>query len=329
MVSADARQKWTELRVAGAEAGLRLDVFLARRFACSRSRVRLLAGQIFDGGGRALRLGEKVRAGELIRLLGPARSEPVIEVKYRLLFADDCLVAVDKAPLVPVHPAHGWRNNTLLGKLRADLNDPRLLPAHRLDRETSGVVIFGRGAEITSALMRQFASGRVRKLYLALVRGEPRFENTLVDLPLGRDPTFPIRCRMRVDRQAGREARTEIFVLRRGRQAALVAARPLTGRQHQIRVHLAELGHPLLGDKLYQFGGKYFLQMLQDRLDQEVLSQLGHHRQALCASRLELTHPREGRMMKFEVPLPEDLCGLCQRLGIETPVQFDLEEGGK
>jgi 23S rRNA pseudouridine1911/1915/1917 synthase len=301
----DDFREWT----LGTEAeGLRLDVVLAARLGLTRSalRARLSPGAVLLDG-RPGRWGERLRAGVVLRLPRLVRPEPEVEVRYRLLVQDDWLVAVDKGPGAPVHPSRSFRTRTVLTALRVELGDAALRPAHRLDRETSGVLVFGRTALAASRLGEQFARHAAEKRYLAVVRGTPGFTRRVVELPLGRDPDFPVRCRMRVDERDGQPARTELEVLELRDDRALVAAVPRTGRQHQIRVHLAALGHPLLGDKLYQEGGQPYLDQIGDRLDAAVLARLGHARHALHAERLTLVHPGTGERLTLSAPLPEDL----------------------
>lgn len=290
-------------------AGERLDVFLARKFSRSRSELRSrLAGDVLSADGRKLKWSHRLKAGEVLRVPSPEHPEPQVKVSYRILHQDDWILAVDKGPGAPVHPVRTFRTRTLLTRLKADLNEPGLRPAHRLDRETSGVLLFAREKRALTALMNQFKDGRVSKKYLAVVRGTPDFDHKVVDLPLGRDPDFPVRCRMRPG--SGRAAQTELTVLGRHKDRALVSAVPRTGRQHQIRVHLAALGHPVLGDKLYQEDGRPYLAMIGDRLDDETIKRLGHHRHALHAESLEFGHPRTGQRLRIRAELPGDLEGL-------------------
>jgi 23S rRNA pseudouridine1911/1915/1917 synthase len=134
-----------------------------------------------------------------------------------------------------------------------------------------------------------------------------------VELPLALDPGFPLRVRMRVDPDAGQPSATTFEVLQRADDRALLSATPHSGRQHQIRIHLAALGHPVLGDKLYQEDGRPYLAMIRDRLDQETLARLGHRRHALHAESLEFTHPRSGERMRIRAPLPLDLQELLRQ----------------
>ena len=302
---------YRELTARDDEAGCRLDVLLARRFGCSRTAIhQRMCGPVLGAAGRPRKWSHRVRPGEVVRIPTLVRPEPDVEVRYQLLLVDDWLVAVDKGPGAPVHPVRSYRTRNVLSRLRAELGDPGLSPAHRLDRETSGVLLFGRGGRATSGLGRQFAAGGVSKTYLAVVRGEPAFDRRCVDLPLGPDPDFPIRGRVRVDERQGQASRTELRVIRRLGDRALVEARRRTGRMHQIRVHLAALGHPLLGDKLYQDQGRAHLAMIRDQLDPSWLGRLGHHRLALHAAALQLAHPATGEPLCVQAPLPADLDAL-------------------
>jgi 23S rRNA pseudouridine1911/1915/1917 synthase len=301
--------RYSPIQVGKQDAGERLDVFLAGKFSRSRSAVRSkLEGGVLSKDGRKLKWSHRLRAGEVIQVATQVHPEPEVEVAYRILHQDEWILAVDKGPGAPVHPVRTYRTRTVLTRLREDLEEPGLKPAHRLDRETSGVLVFARTPRALTALMERFKNGRVRKRYLAFVRGNPEFDRLTVDLPLGRDPDFPIRCRMRPG--VGRPALTELTVVNRQEDRALVSAVPRTGRQHQIRVHLAALGHPLLGDKLYQEDGRPYLAMIGDRLDDATIARLGHHRHALHAESLEFEHPETGKTLCISAELPEDLKGL-------------------
>ncbi len=298
----------------GAEnAGRRLDVFLSHKFRRSRtSLTERLTGCVFDGGGRPLRWSHRLRSGDVVVVHSEVRPEPAVEVRYRIIFQDQWLVAVDKGPGAPVHPVRGFRTRTVLTRLREELGRPGLQLAHRLDRETSGVLLLAEGTELLRALMDAFASRRVKKEYLALVRGAPAWDRIRVDAPLSLDRSFPILCRMKVDPERGQKAATDFEVLARRADRALVRAVPHTGRQHQIRVHLLHAGHPVLGDKLYLEDGRPYLAMIRDRLSDSDLARLGHTRQALHANILELAHPATGARLRLEAPLPEDLQTLLE-----------------
>jgi 23S rRNA pseudouridine1911/1915/1917 synthase len=305
------QQGITQLRVGPDDDGERLDVFLAGKFGRSRTQIRnRLTGKVQNASKVTIKWSHRVQTDEVIRVQTIIRPEPEVTVTYRLIYEDEWLVAVDKGPGAPVHPTRSFRTRTIVTRLREDLDQPTLSPVHRLDRETSGVLVFGRTPQTVSRLMKQFAQSLVRKKYLAIVRGSPDFEKICVSEPLGPDPDFPISCRVKVDRENGRPATTDFEVLSRHSSCSLVAARPGTGRQHQIRVHSEHLGHPILGDKLYQEQGLPYLAMIDDSLDDEMLARLGHVRQALHAKSLTFQHPHTEEELCIRAPLPEELQAL-------------------
>ncbi len=297
--------------IAAENAGKRLDQFLSTKFRRSRTSLcQRLKGCVFGDDGRALRWGHRLHVGETIQVRSHVRPEPQVPVRYHILYQDRWIVVIDKGPGAPVHPVRGFRTRTILTRLREELSDPTLQLGHRLDRETSGLLVLGRGAAILNSLMKQFAGREVQKRYVAVVRGVPSFTQRRVEAPLALDRTFPILCRMKVDPDRGQHAVTDFEILKRYADRALVAAYPSTGRQHQIRVHLAHLGHPVLGDKLYQENGRPYLAMIKEQLTQADFTRLGHTRHALHAERLALSHPHTGELLTFEARLPEDLLNL-------------------
>jgi 23S rRNA pseudouridine1911/1915/1917 synthase len=297
--------------IAAENAGKRLDHYLSTKFRRSRTSLcQRLEGCVFGKDGRALRWGHRLHVGETIRVRSEVRPEPLVPVTYQILYTDPWLVVVDKGPGAPVHPVRGFRTRTILTRVREELADPTLQLGHRLDRETSGLLVLGRGAVILNSLMKQFAGRQIQKRYLAVVRGVPAFIRHRVEAPLVLDRTFPILCRMKVDTEHGQKAITDVEVLKRYADRALIAAYPRTGRQHQIRVHLAHLGHPVLGDKLYQEDGRPYLAMIKDQLTQADFNRLGHNRHALHAEHLTLNHPHTGESLTFTAQLPEDLLNL-------------------
>ena len=300
------------LAAADTEVGLRLDVFLAKRLTCSRNAiVQNLLKPVCDALGKPLKWSHKIRRSEVIRFQRPINPEPAVTVQYRILFQDDCLVVLDKGPGVPVHPARSFRTRTVITHLRKQMNDDRLSPVHRLDRETSGVLIVGRAGAL-AALNKQFAQRSVSKTYLAVVRGSPAFAQEQVRDRLAPDREFPVGCRMKIDPQAGKLAVTTFAVLSRHQRVSLIQACPVTGRTHQIRVQLAGRGYPILGDKLYQEQGEAYLALIRDTLQPEQLERLGHHRLALHCSKIVLVHPENGQTLAFEAALPEDLQALLR-----------------
>ena len=292
-------------------AGERLDVALARLTGdLSRARVQRLveAGRVTVSGRKA-RASARLRGGEEIRVDVPL-PEPDAAVAQDLplsvLHEDPDLLVLDKAAGMVVHPARGAPHSTvvnaLLFRLRrgADAGPPRLGLVHRLDRDTSGCLAVARTEAALASLQAQFKARTVEKVYVAICHGVPAAGRA--DTPYGRHPRDRTRFTGRV--RSGRRAVTEWKVLEAFPGAALLEVRLQTGRTHQIRVHLAEAGHPLLADAVY--GGR----RREARLPASAPARLAAEalgRQALHASRLSLDHPRSGKRMRFEAPLPADL----------------------
>ncbi len=214
-----------------------------------------------------------------------------------ILWQDEDLLVVDKPAGLPTLP-DGWDTSAphLKGLLESLVG--RVWVVHRLDRETSGVIILARNAEAHRELNRQFEQRLVQKIYHALVRRPPSWEQRLVDLPLRTNAGH--RHRTVVDHRAGKQALTRLRLLERWQKAGLVEAIPATGRTHQIRVHLAAIGHPILGDSLY---GDF--RDAQRKLDPEK-DWPDIPRTALHARSINLMHPSTGERVSFEVEYPQD-----------------------
>jgi 23S rRNA pseudouridine1911/1915/1917 synthase len=300
--------------VHASEAGMRLDVLLASRpGGISRS----LAAQLIDAGhvrvnGVARKPGYRVRGGEVVagRLPDPQPTGFLPEpIPLHRLYEDADIIVIDKPAGLVVHPAPGHRSGTLVNALLYHCPDltgigTELRPGivHRLDKDTSGTLVVAKTAAALEHLAGQFKRRTVRKDYLALVHGEMPAPNGTVRLPIGRHPVD--RKRMSTMSRKGREAETEWRVLRTLCGASLLEVGLRTGRTHQIRVHCAAIGHPILGDPVYgrgRGGGE----------------RRGPGRQMLHALRLEIDHPRTGERMRFESPLPEDMLGVLRELGGE------------
>ncbi len=279
-----------EFEVAPEEAGLRLDLFLAGRLeGVSRSAVKaaIKDGFVNVSGSVCRRPSRRVQAGELV--LWNAPVSPILvpsAIPLSILYEDEDIVVVDKPAGMVVHPGAGTDGGTLveglLASRRLPVDDDPARPGivHRLDKETSGVIVVAKTASALSALKAQFASRGVAKLYLALVEGEIAEEEGLIDAPVGRDPAHP---RVMTVSPRGRGAKTAFRVLQRFPTGTLLLLQPRTGRTHQLRVHLRYIGHPIVGDPLY---GKEREHMF------------------LHAWRIGFTHPGSGEWVRFEAPIP-------------------------
>ncbi|HEX9052858.1 MAG TPA: RluA family pseudouridine synthase [Anaeromyxobacter sp.] len=291
-------------------AGERLDVALARLAPdLSRARAKRL---VDDGrvrvGGRPAKPAARLRAGDAVEVEipppEPTAAEPQ-DLPLSVLHEDRDLVVLDKAAGMVVHPARGAPHSTvvnaLLHRLRSGSALPRLGLVHRLDKDTSGCLVVARSEAALASLQAQWKGRTVEKVYLALCHGALAPEGRL-DTPYGRHPRDRTRYTSR-----GAHARRAVTAWRTlerfGDAASLVEVTLHTGRTHQIRVHLAEAGHPLLGDATYG-GTRREARLPAESPARRAAEAIG--RQALHASRLAFDHPRTGRRVAFEAPLPAD-----------------------
>jgi 23S rRNA pseudouridine1911/1915/1917 synthase len=295
-------------RVEEADAGERLDRYLAPRLAdFSRASLQRLikAGAVRLNGAPA-RPAARVHAGDRIEVEVPAIVPPTAEpedLPLRVLVEEASFVVLDKAPGMAAHPGRGRQHGTVANAIayrygrvaeRGGAYRPGIV--HRLDLETSGAMVVALTEAAHAALADAFKERRVAKEYRALVSGDPDHEEDRIDLPLGRDLTRPTRMAVRFD--GGRAAVTEVEVVERFRVAADLLCRPRTGRTHQIRVHLASRGHPLLGDRTYA-----------RRPPPVPVPRLMLH-----ASRLVFPHPDSGAAVAVEAPLPADFGAVLDAL---------------
>ena len=299
---------------------IRLDQFLAARLPSSRSQIaRMIKAGLVTVNGLAARAATIVRGGDRIDFrpapIEPVRvrssSAPPIEVR----FVDRELIVVNKPPGMVVHHAPGHSDSTLVDALLARFPELAAMAdadgvmrpgiVHRLDQDTSGVMVVARTPLARAALADQFKQRTVRKTYLALVRGLVARDRVVIARPLGRHPAD--RKRMSVRSRAPRAAVSQVAVLARFAEygVTLVRVRPETGRTHQIRVHLASIGHPCLGDSLY--GGSAC----------DANSSLQFTRQALHALALEVNHPRSNERLEFVAPPAADFAALLRKLGLD------------
>ena len=315
-----------EARVPESAAGRRFDAVLAELFPeFSRSR---LAAWIRDGDalldGRQVRPREPVRGGEQVRLAARLQVETAAvpqDIPLRILHEDDHVLVLDKPAGLVVHPGAGNADGTLVNALLH--RDPSLaaLPragvVHRLDKDTSGVMVVARTLQAQAALVEQLSARGVHRQYLAVVVGALVSGGT-VDAPIDRHPRDRIRMAVRED---GREAVTHYRLRERFRAHTALECRLETGRTHQIRVHMAHARHPIVGDPLY--GGPLRL----PRGASEALSAAlrGFGRQALHAETLEFTHPASGEPLRCTAPVPDDMLALLAALREDAALHAEAE----
>jgi 23S rRNA pseudouridine1911/1915/1917 synthase len=290
--------------------GWRLDRYICQKLPrLSRTKVqRIIAqGLISD---RALKSSTPVSAGLSFRIRRRIFEEPETPTFVPELYRDQAILVLDKPAGLPIHPTARYRSGTLVTLLLRHYGSQLAAPLHRLDRETSGVLVCGCDPEATRSLMRAFAQGEVHKEYLAICEGAPSFDEFEVDAPIAQGGRL-VRIAVRVDRAKGKPAQTQFRVLKRferhGETFALVRARPRTGRQHQIRVHLREAGLPVVGDKIYGPDEGYFDRFSKHCLEPEAVRRLRLPRHALHAGLIQFEHPSSKSQVSFQSPLPADL----------------------
>jgi 23S rRNA pseudouridine1911/1915/1917 synthase len=293
-------------------AGHRLDHYLKRKIPrLSRTRLQqIIRTQLIGPPGRRLKASSTVHHGDELVIRRPARAEPSCPRELGVIYRDEHLLVIDKPAGLPVHASAKFYFNTLTRVLAETFPGEPLQIAHRLDRETSGIMIVARGRAAASRLKTAFARKEARKTYLAVVRGVPPWadgEVHEIDLPLAiTDEPGALDVRM-VARPGAPPALTRVSIALRRARCTLVRCEPVTGRQHQIRAHLAAAGHPIVGDKIYGQGDDLFREYCARGLTPELLARLELPRHALHAASIEIAHPASGERMRFESGLPVDL----------------------
>jgi 23S rRNA pseudouridine1911/1915/1917 synthase len=291
-----------ELTVPPEAAGTRLDRFLAEPLG-SRARAQSLIDRgavLVDGHPQPKR--HTLAAGAEVRVSPPPErhAEPAAPAPYAVAYEDQHLLVVEKPAGVVVHPARGHRTGTLAqaltGRGAEGGESWRAGIVHRLDRDTSGLLVVAKSDEVHRALKALLADRTLRREYLALVSGHPEARTGTIDAPVGRDRRD--RMLMSIDTDEPRAARTHFELVRLLPRAALLRVTLETGRTHQIRVHMAAIGHPVSGDPQYGQAGEY-----------------GLERQFLHAARLAFTHPVTGEAVDVRSPLPEDLVAALEVAG--------------
>jgi 23S rRNA pseudouridine1911/1915/1917 synthase len=324
-------RKRLDAQAEASHEGLRLDRFLSESLPeLSRTRVQSLIkqGHVSSGGATIVEVKYRVKPGERFALDLPEAAPPkpgAEAIPLAVVYEDDALIVIDKPAGLVVHPGAGHGAGTLVNALIAHCGASlsgiggvaRPGIVHRLDKDTSGLMVVAKTDAAHRALARQFAdhgrSGALERGYLALVWGSPSRAHGTIDAAIGRHPTN--RTKMAVlPSSKGREAVTHWRVIEtfgRGSEpiASLVECTLETGRTHQVRVHLAHIGHPLIGDPLYGAGYKSKLRKLPDPMRGKlaILS-----RQALHAARLAFAHPQTGTLLKFNSPLPVQLAEIVE-----------------
>lgn len=310
-----------EFVVSAEDAGVRLDVYLARQMpGWSRNQLQRLIreGKVEVGRAVARKPREETEAGNrvVVHAERPELGALPEALPLEVVFEDEDLLVVNKPAGMIVHAGSGVKSGTMVNALLYHLGRERLSTAggelrpgivHRLDRLTSGLMIVAKNNPAHRALAAQFKARQVVKTYWALLHGRLGREHGEIVRPVGRDPAR--RVRMKAGGARGREAATRYRALRRFEHYTLVEARPRTGRTHQLRVHFAALGHPVVGDRLYG---------APSRLKIHAQPRPTLERNFLHAAGIEFRHPRSGQTIRFEAPLPAELASFLAALGVDS-----------
>ena len=285
---------------------IRLDLFISLRSGLTRSHVlKLIRQELVKVNSEVEKAGYKIRGGDLVEMTLPDEMEGVLvpeDIPVEVLWEDEHLIVVNKPPDMVIYPAAGNSSGTLLNALvgkcvkLSSVGAP-LRPGivHRLDKDTSGVIVIAKDNESHYDLVEQFKGREIEKYYMALLYGRLKKESGEITSAIGR--SLSNRKKMSVRTTGGKDAITRFEVVKRFRSTSLVKVRILTGRTHQIRVHFASVGCPVLGDSTY--GKKISIDMGQRKVR--------FNRQMLHAYSLKLRHPVTGEILEFKAPLPEDM----------------------
>ncbi len=277
----------------------RIDKWLAERLGMPRSRVQdLIREGLVTVDGRAVSPSTRPRKGALVKVSMPKEKRPEGMARIPVLYEDEDIVVINKPAGVAVHSGAGREGEATVvssllaqGVRLAGGGGDRVGLVHRLDADTSGVMVLAKSEEAYQSLVEQFQRREVEKEYLALVEGEVEEDRGVIEGPIGRDPHRP---RWMGIVEGGKEAITEYEVLKREKGRTFLLVRPKTGRTHQIRVHLSSIGHPVVGDPLYGRGeGKLMLH----------------------SWRISFRHPRTGKRVSFTAPPPPELQGWLEGVG--------------
>jgi 23S rRNA pseudouridine1911/1915/1917 synthase len=301
------------IKVLSEDAGQRVDVFISEKTGITRSQVlRLIEKSMVRIVCEPVKAKYKVKKGDVIEVETPEKETEALvpeDLDIDILFSDEHICVVNKPPGMVVHPAAGNRRGTLMNALRshfknlANIGGP-LRPGvvHRLDKDTSGTIVVALSDPAYYGLIRQFKERSIIKRYLALVYGSPKADKGEISSAIGRSASD--RKKMSTRTRHPKEARTSWHTLRRFKDATLISVQLETGRTHQIRVHMASIGHPVLGDKTY--GRKTSLPIATRKVR--------FPRQMLHAELLGFEHPITGEHMEFMSSIPEDMQKALEKL---------------
>jgi len=260
-----------------------------------------------------------LRINDFVSYDVPDFDEPKADLRYEVIYEDEWIVGINKSGNLLVHKSGASLTNNLVYQLRHVSNNPAYAGIHsvnRLDRETSGVVLFSKNAECLKTMHRDFASGKVEKEYIAIVKNPPQNRMFTIDTAIGPDANSAISYKFCVDAVHGKQSETRGEVLAENGTLALLRLIPKTGRTHQLRVHCASIGSPILGDKLYGLPEDEYIKWRND--PPAYMGDLGCARQALHCSKLTFSHPVLHTSVTIIAPLPPDMKLMIEKFGWQS-----------
>jgi RluA family pseudouridine synthase len=305
-----------ESQVNGNYSGIRLDLYLSKRFSYhSRTswQKEISGGKVMLNGSVALNVKRKIYPGDMIAYMPGNIPEPEVDTGYSVVFENENYLAVNKTGNLPVHPSGIFFRNTLVMLLEKRFGK-KFLPVHRLDRETSGVVLLAKSASAASAAQVNLNSAC--KDYIAVVRGRFKESEFQVDMPIGPARDSFINKKREAYAGAPESARTHFTLMSSGETLSLVKARPVTGRLHQIRVHLQYAGYPIVGDKIYGCDEKIYLDYIKHGINPDLVRRSGFIRCALHSCSFTFSDSFEGRRIKITADVPPDMDQLIRSEGL-------------
>ena len=285
----------------------RIDKYLATRFTYqSRSKWQseIECGNIIINGHRCTSFHKKIKTEDVIIFKTSGDNEPDVDFSYSIIFEDEDIIGINKTGDLPVHPAGIYFEHTLLMDLQNKRNK-NLFPVHRLDRETSGVILMAKNKDSASKLQSGFNS--FKKEYIAIVQGTSPQKGFTVDVPIGNDEGSEVRKKRRAYPDAKESAKTDFKPILAIDKYSLVKAYPQTGRLHQIRVHLQYAGFPIVGDKIYGGDESLYLEFIENGYTDELTQKLELPRTGLHARKLTFYHPVHGEKVVLKAPIPADM----------------------
>jgi RluA family pseudouridine synthase len=283
---------------------IRIDKYLSERFDyLSRSawQKEIESGKLTLNGVVCLSASQKVKSGDSLSYDGREIVESDVDADFSILYEDEIMVVLNKPGDLPVHPAGRYFNNTLTMLYEKHYGE-KIFPVHRLDRETSGIVLCAKNSEYAALLSNALSDGI--KEYIAIVQGNFPEDTMLIDTPIGHDAESPVMKKRKAFLGAEESASTVVKKIAVFGSYSLVRCYPQTGRLHQLRVHLLSVGYPIVGDKIYGGDETCFLDFIEKGMTDSLLSRLKLPRCALHAVKLTIKHPVTKKEMLFNLPMP-------------------------